>query len=242
MPMNPSEPTPSNVDAAEIAHFNRMAQLWWDPHGKMGQLHAINDLRLAFVTRRFKTEHPRVVDVGCGGGILAEALARAGARVTGIDLSELSLEVARQHAVKSGLSIDYRLTGVEALAASQAGQYDVVTCMEMLEHVPRPDEVIAHCSTLLKPGGVAVFSTINRTFKAWAFAIVAGEYILGLLPRGTHAYDKLIRPDEMRRWAGEAGLDFVDVASLMYNPLTRRFRVAPNREDINYMAGFSKKG
>ncbi|MCK9517258.1 MAG: bifunctional 2-polyprenyl-6-hydroxyphenol methylase/3-demethylubiquinol 3-O-methyltransferase UbiG [Ottowia sp.] len=240
--MNPSpkpETTP-NVDAAEIAHFNRMAKLWWDPHGKMGQLHAINDLRLAFITDRFQGASPRVADVGCGGGILAEALARAGARVTGVDLSELSIEIARQHAQESGLQIDYRLMGVEALVAEEAGQYDVVTCMEMLEHVPHPDRIIGHCAQLLKPGGVAVFSTINRTFKAWAFAIIAGEYILGLLPRGTHTYSKLIRPDEMRQWAGAAGLAFQASSSLMYNPLTRKFRVAPGREDINYMACFSK--
>ncbi len=230
----------SNVDAAEIAHFNRMAELWWDPKGKMGQLHAINDLRLDFITDRFKSGNPHVVDVGCGGGILAEALAKAGASVAGIDLSELSIDIARQHAMGAGLQIDYRLMDIEAFVAEQPGQFDVVTCMEMLEHVPRPELVIAHCARLLKPGGAAVFSTINRTLKAWAFAIVAGEYILGLLPRGTHRYKKLIRPVEMRRWAASAGLDFQAVTSLMYNPLTRRFRTAPGREDINYMACFRK--
>lgn len=230
-----------NVDAAEIAHFNRIAQLWWDPAGKMGQLHAINGLRLRFITDRIPVAGPRVVDVGCGGGILTEALHKAGARVTGIDLSELSLEVARQHAARGGLDIDYRYMDVETLAQEEAGSFDAVTCMEMLEHVPHPDRVIAACATLLKPGGVAFFSTINRTFKAFAFAIVAGEYVLGLLPRGTHTYGKLIRPDEMRGWAGAAGLGFTAVASLMYNPLTRRFRVAPDREDINYMASFIKK-
>lgn len=230
-----------NVDAAEIAHFNRMAQLWWDPNGKMGQLHSINDLRLNFITDRITTASPRVVDVGCGGGILTEALHKAGARVTGIDLSELSINVARQHAEKGGLDIDYRYMDVDTLVKEEAGTFDAVTCMEMLEHVPHPDQIIAACATLLKPGGLAVFSTINRTFKAFAFAIVAGEYILGLLPRGTHTYSKLIRPDEMRRWANAAGLEFTAVSSLMYNPLKRRFRVAPNREDINYMASFTKK-
>ena len=230
-----------NVDAAEIAHFNRMAQLWWDPNGKMGQLHSINDLRLNFITDRITTASPRVVDVGCGGGILTEALHKYGARVTGIDLSELSINVARQHAEKGGLDIDYRYMDVDTLVKEEAGTFDAVTCMEMLEHVPHPDQIIAACATLLKPGGLAVFSTINRTFKAFAFAIVAGEYILGLLPRGTHTYSKLIRPDEMRRWANAAGLEFTAVSSLMYNPLKRRFRVAPNREDINYMASFTKK-
>lgn len=232
-----------NVDAAEIAHFNRMAALWWDPAGKMGQLHAINSLRLGFITGRLTQDAaPRVVDVGCGGGILAEALARSGARVTGIDLSELSLRVARQHAEAGGIGIDYRLMDAEALAQAEAGGFDAVTCMEMLEHVPHPDQVIAACGRLLKPGGMAFFSTINRTPKAFLFAIVAGEYILRLLPRGTHHYRKLIRPDEMRTWAAAAGLEFQSVASLMYNPLLRRFRVAPGREDINYMACFRKKG
>lgn len=230
-----------NVDAAEIAHFNRMAQLWWDPDGKMGQLHAINGLRLRFITDRIDVDSPRIVDVGCGGGILAEALHKAGARVTGIDLSTLSLKVARQHAAAAGLDIDYRDMDVETLASEQAGSFDAVTCMEMLEHVPHPDQVVAACATLLKPGGVAFFSTINRTFKAFAFAIVAGEYILGLLPRGTHAYAKLIRPDELRHWSQASGLEFTAVASLMYNPLRRSFRVAPGREDINYMASFSKR-
>ncbi|MGS0999066.1 bifunctional 2-polyprenyl-6-hydroxyphenol methylase/3-demethylubiquinol 3-O-methyltransferase UbiG [Rhodanobacter sp. UC4451_H18] len=231
-----------NVDAAEIAHFDRIAQLWWDPHGKMGQLHAINGLRLRFITDRLTGTAPRVVDVGCGGGILAEALAKHGARVTGIDLSTLSLKVARQHAARGALAIDYREIDVETLAREEAGTFDAVTCMEMLEHVPEPARVIAACARLLKPGGVAFFSTINRNFKAFAFAIVAGEYILGLLPRGTHSYRKLIRPTEMRAWASAAGLQFNAVASLMYHPLKRSFRVAPGREDINYMASFTKRG
>ncbi|MGS1127734.1 bifunctional 2-polyprenyl-6-hydroxyphenol methylase/3-demethylubiquinol 3-O-methyltransferase UbiG [Rhodanobacter sp. UC4437_H4] len=231
-----------NVDAAEIAHFDRIAQLWWDPHGKMGQLHAINGLRLRFITDRLTGTAPRVVDVGCGGGILAEALAKHGARVTGIDLSTLSLKVARQHAERGALAIDYREIDVETLAREEAGTFDAVTCMEMLEHVPEPARVIAACARLLKPGGVAFFSTINRNLKAFAFAIVAGEYILGLLPRGTHSYRKLIRPTEMRTWASAAGLQFNAVASLMYHPLKRSFRVAPGREDINYMASFTKRG
>ncbi len=231
-----------NVDAAEIAHFNRIARLWWDPHGKMGQLHAINGLRLRFITDRLTGAAPRVVDVGCGGGILTEALAKHGARVTGIDLSTLSLNVARQHAERGALAIDYREIDVETLAREEAGSFDAVTCMEMLEHVPEPARAIAACAQLLRPGGVAFFSTINRNLKAFAFAIVAGEYILGLLPRGTHSYRKLIRPTEMRAWASAAGLQFNAVASLMYHPLKRSFRVAPGREDINYMASFTNRG
>ncbi len=231
-----------NVDAGEIAHFDRVARLWWDPHGKMGLLHAINDLRLEFITSRIAASRPRVADVGCGGGILAEALHRTGARVTGIDLSGLSLEVARRHAEGGGLAIDYRLLGVEELARAEPGRFDAVTCMEMLEHVPQPDRVIDACAKLLKPGGTAFFSTINRSLKALAFAIVAGEYILGLLPRGTHTYARLIKPAEMRAWAASAGLEFEAVASLVYNPFTRRFRVAPGREDINYMACFTRRG
>lgn len=230
-----------NVDAAEIRHFDRLAELWWNPRGKMGQLHAINALRLAFITDRFESTSPSVVDVGCGGGILAEALAKAGACVIGIDLSEMSLRIAREHARASALEIDYRLMDVEALADEAAGRYDIVTCMEMLEHVPRPADVIVHCARLLKPGGVAIFSTINRTPKAFAFAIVAGEYILGLLPRGTHSYGKLIKPMEMRAWAAAAALEFQAVASLLYNPVKRTFRVAPDRVDINYMAAFVRR-
>ncbi|MCB1560486.1 MAG: bifunctional 2-polyprenyl-6-hydroxyphenol methylase/3-demethylubiquinol 3-O-methyltransferase UbiG [Xanthomonadales bacterium] len=231
----------TNVDDAEIAHFDRIAELWWDPDGKMGQLHAINHLRLTFITDRFPTSNPRVVDVGCGGGILSEALCRSGAEVTGIDPSSLSLKVARKHALSEGLEINYRSVDVETLAQAEAGSFDVVTCMEMLEHVPHPEHIVAACARLLKPGGVAFFSTINRSFKAFAFAIVAGEYILGLLPRGTHRYDRLIRPRELYGWAATNGLRHTAVASLMYNPLRHRFRVAPNREDVNYMASFKRE-
>lgn len=232
----------SNADAQEIAKFDRVSQLWWDAQGKMGMLHTINPLRRKFITDQITTANPRIVDVGCGGGILAEALARTGAQVTGIDLSELSLQVARQHASEQGLAIDYRYQNAEQLAQEQAGSFDVVTCMEMLEHVPDPSQVIAACARLLKPGGRAIFSTINRTPKAFLFAIVGGEYVLRLLPRGTHSYRKLIRPVELRAWARAGGLDFLQVASLMFNPLSRRFHVDADREDVNYMAAFSKRG
>jgi 2-polyprenyl-6-hydroxyphenyl methylase/3-demethylubiquinone-9 3-methyltransferase len=232
---------PSNDDRQEIDKFDRVAQLWWDPTGKMGMLHVINPLRSQFVFDHVDIRGARAVDVGCGGGILTETLAQAGARTVGIDQSELTLKVARQHAEQGSLAIDYRLQTVEQMAELEAGSYDVVTCLEMLEHVPDPSAVIAACTRLLKPGGHAFFSTINRNFKAWLFAIVGGEYILRILPRGTHEYAKLIRPDELRGWAQAAGLDFIRSASLMYNPLTRNFRVAPSREDVNYMASFVKR-
>lgn len=230
----------SNADTQEITKFDRVAQLWWDPEGKMGNLHAINPLRLKYIMDRVGIPQPRMLDVGCGGGILTEALAKAGARVTGIDLSRMSLDVARQHADQHGLDIDYRYESAEQLAEEQAGSFDVVTCMEMLEHVPDPGRVIKACAQLLKPGGQAFFSTINRTPKAFLFAIVAGEYILRLLPRGTHSYRKLIRPHELYGWANVGGLKFVDVSSLMYNPFRKTFTLASDKADVNYMACFVK--
>lgn len=231
-----------NVDATEIGHFNQMAKLWWDPNGKMGQLHAINDLRLQFITERDTVAGRRIADVGCGGGILAEALAKAGARVTGIDLAKVPLDIAREHAADNDLAIDYRYLAVEALASTEAGTFDTVTCMEVLEHVPHPERTITACAALLKPGGMAFFSTINRTLKAFMFAIVAGEYILRLLPRGTHHYRKLVKPMEMRAWASIAGFECKAIASLVYNPFTRKFRAVSDREDINYVACFIRKG
>lgn len=235
-----------NADAQEISKFDRVSKLWWDAHGKMGMLHVINPLRLQFILHQLdssqtNTPELRMVDVGCGGGILTEALAKTGAQVSGIDLSELSLEVARQHASEHSLRIDYRYQNAEQLALEQPGSFDVVTCMEMLEHVPDPATVIAACGRVLKPGGRAIFSTINRNPKAFLFAIVGGEYVLRLLPRGTHSYRKLIRPQELRDWAQAAGLEFTGIASLMYNPFTRRFHVDAGREDVNYMASFVKQ-
>lgn len=230
-----------NVDREEIDKFDRVAQLWWDPAGKMGMLHVINPLRSQFLFDHVNVQGKKVVDVGCGGGILTETLAKNGALAVGIDQSSFTLDIARQHAEKSALTIDYRLMTAEQLAAQEAGTFDAVTCLEMLEHVPDPAAVIRSCAQLLKPGGQVVFSTINRTFKAWLFAIIGGEYILRILPRGTHQYEKLIRPDELRAWAQAAGLTFQRSASLMYNPLSRHFRVAHGKEDVNYMASFKKE-
>lgn len=231
----------NNADNKEIEKFDKVSQIWWDPKGEMGTLQTINPLRTIFIMEKINGGRPKILDVGCGGGILSEALVKAGAQVTGIDLSQAALEVARQHAQKQGLKIDYRYESAEELARKEAGSFDVVTCMEMLEHVPQPEQVIAACSQALKPGGFAFFSTINRTPKAFLFAILGGEYILHLLPKGTHTYQKLIRPRELKEWAGAAGLEFSRIASLMYNPLTRKFKVAAGKEDVNYMAHFIKR-
>jgi 2-polyprenyl-6-hydroxyphenyl methylase / 3-demethylubiquinone-9 3-methyltransferase len=228
-----------NADNKEIEKFDNVSQIWWDLKGEMGTLHVINPLRTHFIMEKLPP-NPKILDVGCGGGILSEALAKAGAQVTGLDLSEASIEAAKKHAQSQNLQIDYRYESVQDVADKHAGTFDAVACMEMLEHVPEPGKVIAACAKALKPGGQAFFSTINRTPKAFLFAIIGGEYILRLLPRGTHTYSKLIRPAELKAWNKAAGLQFERLASLMYNPFTRKFKVAHNKEDVNYMAHFSK--
>jgi len=229
-----------NADSKEIEKFDRVSRIWWDPEGEMGTLHTINPLRMNFIMEKLTVRNPKILDVGCGGGILSEALALAGAQVTGIDLSQASIEVAKQHAQKQRLEIDYRYESVEEVARKHAGRFDVVTCMEMLEHVPEPGKIVAACAQALKPGGHAVFSTINRTPKALLFAIIGGEYILRLLPRGTHTYRKLIRPRELKNWAEEYSLEFSRLSSLIYNPFTRQFKLVADQEDVNYMAHFIK--
>ena len=230
----------NNYDEKEIKKFDDVAAIWWDPDGEMGTLQTINPLRTRFITEKLTVEEPKVLDVGCGGGILSESLAEFGAQVTGIDLAEEAIAVARDHAQAGGLSIDYRVAPVEEVAEAEAGQYDVVTCMEMLEHVPNPEKIVAACAKALKPGGHAFFSSINRTPKAFLFAIVGGEYILRLLPKGTHTYSMLIRPSELTEWSQTHGMKFARLASLMYNPITDKFKVAHGKEDVNYMMHFTK--
>jgi 2-polyprenyl-6-hydroxyphenyl methylase/3-demethylubiquinone-9 3-methyltransferase len=230
-----------NADRQEIDKFDKVSEIWWDPRGEMGTLHTINPLRVDFIQERLDIHHLRILDVGCGGGILAEALTKAGARVTGIDLSEASIRVARQHAEAQRMEIDYRLEDIGEFTQKEAGTFDAVTCMEMLEHVPHPQKIVASCAQALKSGGSAFVSTISRNLKSFLFAIVAGEYILHLLPRGSHRFNKLIRPYELKEWARENELEFSRIASLIYNPLTGKFKVVDDREDVNYLVHFIKK-
>ena len=229
-----------NADNKEIEKFDKVSRIWWDPKGEMGTLQTINPLRMNFIMEKLTVRNPKILDVGCGGGILSEALAKTGAQVMGIDLSQAAIEVAKQHAQKQGLEIDYQFESVEEIVRKHAGSFDVVTCMEMLEHVPEPGKIVAACAQALKPGGYAFFSTINRTPKAFLFAIIGGEYILRLLPKGTHTYSKLIRPRELKKWAEGNSLEFLRLSNLIYNPFTRKFKVAAGKEDVNYMAHFIK--
>jgi len=236
---NAASPPIPNADPAELQKFGALAHRWWDPQGDMRPLHEINPLRLAWIDRLAALSGKRVLDVGCGGGILAEAMARSGARVTGIDLSTKPLRVAQLHAIESGASIDYRETSAEALAAELPAAFDVVTCMEMLEHVPDPASTVAACSSLVRPGGWVFFSTINRNPKSFLFAIVGAEYVLRLLPRGTHEYAKFIRPSELGTMARQSRLDVVEILGLTYNPLTRRFALGRDT-DVNYLVACRK--
>ena len=231
----------SNVDAAEIARFQSAASRWWDPEGDMRPLHELNPVRLAYVERSGTLRGRTVLDVGCGGGLLSEAMAVAGATVTGLDQASELLDVARLHALESGVPVDYRLETAEAHAVTHAGRYDVVTCMEMLEHVPDPASVIAALAVLVRPGGHVFVSTINRNPRAWLQAVVAAEYVLRLLPRGTHAYDKFIRPSELAAWARGCGLEMVDIAGLEYDPFARSARLSSDAR-VNYLAHLRRPG
>ena len=224
-----------NVDPDEIAKFAQLAARWWDPHSEFKPLHEINPLRLNYINDRVGLKDKTVLDIGCGGGILAESMAAHGARVTGIDLGEAPLAVAKLHLKESGLKVDYRHVSAEDLAREQPEAFDVVTCMEMLEHVPDPASTIAACAKLVKPGGQVFFSTINRNPKSWLFAIVGAEYVLNLLPKGTHEYMKFIKPSELEGWARHAGLTMRELIGMHYNPLTREYRLGRG-VDGNYIA------
>jgi 2-polyprenyl-6-hydroxyphenyl methylase/3-demethylubiquinone-9 3-methyltransferase len=228
-----------NQDAAEIAQFDALASQWWDTHGPLWTLHAINPLRMEFIRTHTPLAGLKILDVGCGGGILTEALAREGAAVTGIDLAAGSLATARLHAEAQGLDIQYRLTPVEDLAAAEPESFDVVTCMEMLEHVPDPAAVVQACAALVKPGGWMFLSTLNRTPKAFALAIVGAEYLTRMIPRGTHDFRKFIRPAELARWLRAAGMEITHQQGLHYNPLTRQFHLSPGVE-VNYLVAARK--
>jgi len=225
----------ANADPAELARFSALAHRWWDPNSEFKPLHDINPLRLGWIERLVGgLAGRRIVDVGCGGGILAEAMAMRGGDVTGIDLSEKALGVARLHQLESGAQVDYRLVSAEALAKSLPGEFDVVTCMELLEHVPDPASTVAACAHLARPGGRVFFSTLNRNPKSYLFAVIGAEYVLRLLPRGTHDWSRFLRPSELAAHARRAGLDVAEVTGMTYNPMTRTYRLEDDTA-VNYL-------
>lgn len=234
-----------NMDQKEIEKFDKISSVWWDLSGKMGALQRINPLRTEFVLGNLRStarlEQTNILDLGCGGGILSESLAKSGAKVTGVDLSQAALEVARKHAAEQQLSIEYLCSGIEDVAEKKHEYFDAITCMEMLEHVPDPREIVRSCARAVKPGGHVFISTIDRSLKSFIFAKIGGEYILRLLEIGTHSWTKFIRPAELKLWCKDAGLEFKMVSSLSYNPFLKRFKILPNREDVFYMMHFIKK-
>ena len=223
-----------NVDPNEIAKFEELASRWWDAQGEFKPLHEINPLRLNYIDERANIEGKKVLDVGCGGGILSESMAKRGAQVTAIDMGKAPLSVARLHAMESDVEVDYQQITVEELAVKMPGEFDTVTCMEMLEHVPDPSSVINACCQLVKPGGSVFLSTINRNPKSYLFAIVGAEYILNMLPKGTHDYEKFIRPSELDEWARKSQLELKDITGMTYNPLTKSYKLGHD-VDVNYM-------
>ena len=230
-----------NVDQSEITKFSALAHRWWDINSEFKPLHSINPLRLSWIKSFVDLNGKRVLDVGCGGGILAESLAQSGAQTTGIDLSDKALKVAELHALESGVNVQYRAISTEALAEMEAEQYDVVTCMEMLEHVPDPSSVIQSCAKLVKPGGHVFFSTLNRSLKSYAFAIIGAEYLLRLLPKGTHEYAKFIKPSELVAFTRQAGLETIGINGLSFNPFTQIYALGED-VDVNYLIAVKKNG
>jgi len=229
-----------NVDPNEVRKFEELAYRWWDRDSEFKPLHDINPLRLNYIDERANIKGKKVVDVGCGGGILSESMALRGAQVKGIDMGETPLSVANLHSLETGVEIDYQQISVEELAEQEAGQYDVVTCLEMLEHVPDPASVIAACAKLIKPGGDVFFSTINRNPKSFVFAIVGAEYILNLLPKGTHEYAKFIRPSELESWARATGLMLKDITGMTYNPIFQTYSLGKD-VGVNYLMHYKKE-
>ena len=229
----------SNVDQGEIDKFSALAHRWWDPTSEFKPLHAINPLRLGWIESITNLQGKRVLDVGCGGGILAESIYKAGATVTGIDLSSKALKVAELHQLESGTSVRYLTISAEDLAKEESQSYDVVTCMEMLEHVPDPSSVVQACAKLCKPGGHIFFSTLNRNPKSYLFAIIGAEYILQLLPKGTHQYEKFIKPSELAQFTRAAGLEVIELKGMTYNPITQIYRLGSDT-DVNYMMATRK--
>ena len=229
----------TNRDDAEIRKFEALAARWWDPNSEFRPLHEINPLRMGFISRKINPAGQRCIDIGCGGGILSEALAHQGADVTAIDLAEASLAVARLHKLESGLDIRYENISAEAMADREQAQYDIVTCLEMLEHVPDPEAIVAACVKLAKPGAHIFFSTLNRNPKSWLFAIVGAEYILNLLPKGTHDYAKFIKPSELASWCRHCGLEQGELIGMGYNLLTKRYSLQKNI-DVNYLVHYQK--
>ncbi len=229
-----------NADAQELAKFSDLAHRWWDTESEFRPLHQINPLRLDWINRHARLAGKRVLDIGCGGGILSDSMARSGASVLGIDLASKPLKVAQLHALEANTeNVDYREVSAEALASESPASFEVVTCMEMLEHVPDPSSIVAACSALVKPGGWVFFSTINRNLKSFAFAIVAAEHVLQLLPKGTHTYAKFIRPSELAQWCRSAGLELADTRGMEYNPITRRYWLSADTR-VNYMIACRK--
>jgi len=225
----------ANVDPLEIQKFADLASRWWDPESEFKPLHSINPLRFNYIRKHSGSlAEKRILDVGCGGGILTESLCKDGAEVTGIDMGDAQISVAKLHAMETGLEIDYQKIAADELAKTHAGQFDVVTCLEVLEHVPDPAAIIKACYELVKPGGDVYFSTINRNPKAWLFAIVGAEYVLKMLPKGTHDYQKLIKPSELDRWMRNAGLELCHITGMHYNPLRNTYRLGPG-VDVNYL-------
>jgi len=230
----------TNADPVELAKFSALAHRWWDPTSEFKPLHDINPLRLTYIDQRCSGLRGKsVLDVGCGGGILAEAMAREGAQVTGIDLSEKALGVARLHQLESGSAVDYRLISAETLAGQMPASFDVVTCMEMIEHVPEPGSTVAACARLAKPGGRLVFSTINRNAKAYLFAVIGAEYVLKLLPRGTHDYARFLKPSELAAFARKAGLESEAIIGMSYNPVSKHYSLSRDTS-VNYIATFRR--